>query len=75
VKGSIDRIERTPDGEYAGVDFKTGSKLSSITKNSVLSDTQLNLSCLAIKEMFLETPAAGIVQLYQRHQDGRLFPD
>ena len=24
VKGYIDRIERTPDGEYVVVDFKTG---------------------------------------------------
>ena len=56
VKGYIDRIERTPDGEYVVVDFKIGSKLSSITKNSVLSDTQLNLYCLAIKEMFGKLP-------------------
>ncbi len=38
VKGFIDRIEQTPEGEYVVVDFKTGSKPSSLTKNAVLSD-------------------------------------
>jgi DNA helicase-2/ATP-dependent DNA helicase PcrA len=56
VKGYIDRIEQTPAGEYIVVDFKTGSKPSSLTKNSVLSDIQLNLYCLAVKEMFGKLP-------------------
>jgi DNA helicase II / ATP-dependent DNA helicase PcrA len=56
VKGFIDRIEQTPEGEYVVVDFKTGSKPSSLTKNSVLSDIQLNLYTLAIKEMFGKLP-------------------
>jgi DNA helicase-2/ATP-dependent DNA helicase PcrA len=56
VKGYIDRIERTPGGEYVIVDFKTGSKPSSLTKTAVLSDIQLNLYCLAVKEMFGKLP-------------------
>jgi DNA helicase-2/ATP-dependent DNA helicase PcrA len=56
VKGYIDRIEQTPEGEYVVVDFKTGSKPSSLTKNSVLNDIQLNLYCLAVKEMFGKLP-------------------
>ena len=56
VKGYIDRIEQTPEGEYVVVDFKTGSKPSSLTKNSVVSDIQLNLYSLAIKEMFGKLP-------------------
>jgi DNA helicase-2/ATP-dependent DNA helicase PcrA len=56
VKGYIDRIERTPDGEYVVVDFKTGSKPGSLTKNSVPGDIQLNLYCLAIREMFGKLP-------------------
>ena len=55
-KGFIDRIEQTPEGEYVVVDFKTGLKPSSLTKNSVLSDIQLNLYSLAIKEMFGKLP-------------------
>jgi len=56
VKGFIDRIEQTPEGEYVVVDFKTGAKPSSLTKNSVLADIQLNLYSLAIKEMFGKLP-------------------
>jgi DNA helicase-2/ATP-dependent DNA helicase PcrA len=56
VKGFIDRIEQTPEGEYVVVDFKTGVKPSSLTKNSVLSDIQLNLYSLAIKELFGKLP-------------------
>jgi len=56
VKGYIDRIERTPDGKYVVVDFKTGSKPGSLTKNSVPLDIQLNLYCLAIKEMYGKLP-------------------
>jgi DNA helicase-2/ATP-dependent DNA helicase PcrA len=56
VKGFIDRIEQTPGGEYVVVDFKTGSKPSSLTKNSVNGDIQLNLYSLAIKEMFGKLP-------------------
>ena len=56
MKGYIDRIEQTPEGEYVVVDFKTGSKPSSLSKNPVISDIQLNLYCLAIKEMFGRLP-------------------
>jgi DNA helicase-2/ATP-dependent DNA helicase PcrA len=56
VKGFIDRIEQTPEGEFGVVDFKTGAKPSSLMKNSVLSDIQLNLCSLAIKEMFGRLP-------------------
>jgi DNA helicase-2/ATP-dependent DNA helicase PcrA len=56
VKGFIDRIEKTPEGEYVVVDFKTGAKPSSLTKNSVTGDIQLNLYSLAIKEMFGKLP-------------------
>jgi hypothetical protein len=56
IKGSIDRIEQTPEGDYVVTDFKTGSKPSSLTKNSVGSNIQLNLYSLAIKEMFGKLP-------------------
>ena len=75
VKGFIDRIEQTPEGEYVVVDFKTGAKPSSLTKNSVPADIQLNLYSLAIKEMFGKLPTACILLLHQGRQDGRLFPD
>ncbi|MDD1677477.1 MAG: ATP-dependent helicase [Methanomicrobiales archaeon] len=56
IKGFIDRIERTQEGEYIVVDFKTGTKPSSLTKNSVVNDIQLNLYCVAIREMFGQLP-------------------
>jgi DNA helicase-2/ATP-dependent DNA helicase PcrA len=56
VKGYIDRIEQTPEGDYVVVDFKTGEKPSSMTKNSVITDIQLNLYSLAIQEMFGKLP-------------------
>jgi DNA helicase-2/ATP-dependent DNA helicase PcrA len=56
VKGYIDRIEQTPEGDYVVVDFKTGAKPSSMTKNSVITDIQLNLYSLAIQEMFGKLP-------------------
>jgi len=56
VKGYIDRIEQTPEGEYVVVDFKTGTKPSSLTKNSVTGDIQLNLYSLAVREMVGKLP-------------------
>jgi DNA helicase-2/ATP-dependent DNA helicase PcrA len=56
VKGFIDRIEQTPEGEFIVVDFKTGPKPSSLTKNSILSDIQLNLYSLAIRDLFGRLP-------------------
>jgi DNA helicase-2/ATP-dependent DNA helicase PcrA len=56
VKGYIDRIEKTPEGDYVVVDFKTGTKPSSLTKNSVTGDIQLNLYSLAVREMFGKLP-------------------
>jgi DNA helicase-2/ATP-dependent DNA helicase PcrA len=55
VKGYIDRIEDAGRGIRV-VDFKTGSKPSSLTKNSVPGDIPLNLYCLTIKEMFGKLP-------------------
>jgi len=74
VKGYIDRIEQTPEGEYVVVDFKTGSKPSSLTKNSVLSDIQLNLYCLAIKEMFGKLPARASFYYIKENKMVDYFP-
>jgi DNA helicase-2/ATP-dependent DNA helicase PcrA len=56
VKGFIDRVEQTPEGGYVVVDFKTGSKPSSLTKNSIKEDIQVNLYCLAIRELYGKLP-------------------
>ena len=47
VNGVIDRLEKTPDGEYVVIDYKTGGKNKKVdAKNS----PQLNFYALAIKE-------------------------
>ncbi len=50
VKGFIDRVERTPEGNYVVIDFKTGSQ--SETKNTIKENIQMNVYCLAILEKF-----------------------
>ncbi|MGZ4928353.1 MAG: ATP-dependent helicase [Halobacteriota archaeon] len=50
VKGFIDRLERTPDGEYVVIDYKTGYPTE--TKNSIRESIQMNVYCLAILEKF-----------------------
>jgi DNA helicase-2/ATP-dependent DNA helicase PcrA len=52
----VNGIEQTPEGEFVVVDFKTGSKPSSLTKNPVLADIKLNLYSPAIKERFGRLP-------------------
>jgi len=74
VKGYIDRIEQTPEGEYVVVDFKTGSKPSSLTKISVLSDIQLNLYCLAVKEMFGKLPKRACFYYIKENKMVDYFP-
>ena len=56
------------------VDFKTGSKPSSLTKNSVLSDIQLNLYCLAVKEMFGKLPQRASFYYIKENKMVDYFP-
>ena len=48
--GSIDRVERTPDGEYEVVDFKTGSVYE--TKNSIKNNFQMNVYAMAAEKLY-----------------------
>lgn len=56
LKGSIDRVEQTPDGGYVVIDFKTGSKPSSLTKNTIKEEIQMNLYCLGVRELYGKLP-------------------
>jgi len=47
INGLIDRVEKTPDGEYVVVDYKTGKGK---TKVDAPNSPQLNLYALALKE-------------------------
>jgi DNA helicase-2/ATP-dependent DNA helicase PcrA len=55
VKGFIDRLERTNDGQYVVVDFKTGSSMES--KKTILDNIQMNVYCLAVQNKFGQLPA------------------
>ncbi len=47
--GRIDRIEKTPHGEFEIIDFKSGSVHK--TKNTIKTDPQMNIYALAIQSM------------------------
>ena len=48
VKGSIDRVEKTPDGEYTIIDYKTGGQKKKI--EDVHKSLQLNMYCMGLQE-------------------------
>jgi DNA helicase-2/ATP-dependent DNA helicase PcrA len=54
VKGFIDRVERTADGQYVVVDYKTGYQ--SENKTSIKESIQMNVYSLAILEKFGALP-------------------
>jgi len=56
LRGVIDRIEETPDGEIVVIDFKTGSKPGTLSKNTIREDMQMNLYSLAIRELYGKLP-------------------
>lgn len=56
-KGSIDRIERTPEGDYEVIDFKTGRV--SETKNSIKDNFQMNVYALAIQALYGKLPRSA----------------
>ena len=54
VTGSIDRVEKTPDGEYEVIDFKTGGVYE--TKNTIKENTQMNVYALAVGSLYGKLP-------------------
>jgi len=56
VKGTIDRLEETPEGEIVVIDFKTGSIPGGLSKNTIREDMQMNLYSLAVRELYGKLP-------------------
>jgi DNA helicase-2/ATP-dependent DNA helicase PcrA len=70
IHGFIDRIEQTPKGTYAVIDFKSGKKPSDLTKKAVNENIQLNIYCLAVQELFGTLPEKA--ELFYLKDDKRV---
>ena len=73
VKGFIDRVERTPEGNYVVIDFKTGYQ--SETKNSIKENIQMNVYCLAVLEKFGALPLRASLFYVKHEKMVDYFPD
>lgn len=52
--GYIDRLDRTPEGDYIVIDYKTGT--TNLSKNKLKKDLQIALYCMAVKEKYGKLP-------------------
>lgn len=52
IRGFIDRLEQTPEGNYVVIDFKSGRKPGDLTKKAINENIQLNLYSLAVKQIY-----------------------
>lgn len=65
VIGYIDRIDKTPSGDYEVFDYKTGKSM--LTGNTIRKDIQMNLYSLAIEDLHGKLPASANL-LYLRKE-------
>lgn len=52
--GFIDRVEKTPDGKFAVVDFKTGGVYEN--SNSIKENPQMNIYALGVEKLYDQMP-------------------
>ncbi|MDC0522390.1 ATP-dependent helicase [Nitrosopumilus sp.] len=72
VNGVIDRLEKTPEGEYVVIDYKTGGKKKKVdARNS----PQLNLYALALKENpdYGKLPVKAVFFYVEKPEGEQLF--
>ena len=72
VNGVIDRVEKTPSGEYVVIDYKTGGKNKKV---DAVNSPQLNLYALALKENsdFGKYPSKAIFFYVEKAEGEQLF--
>ncbi|MGE5548876.1 MAG: ATP-dependent helicase [Bacillota bacterium] len=73
VKGYIDRVERTKDGQYIVIDFKTGSK--NVTGNTIKENIQMNVYGLAVLKKYGKLPARASLYYIKSNEMVDYVPD
>ena len=73
VKGFIDRLERTKEGEYCVIDFKTGSK--SENGNTIKEDIQMNVYALAVLKKYGKLPVRASLYYIKTNETVDYVPD
>ncbi len=59
VKGYIDRVERTPDGGYVVIDYKTGH--DGVTGRTIKDDIQMNVYAMAAERLYGRLPEKAVL--------------
>jgi DNA helicase-2/ATP-dependent DNA helicase PcrA len=73
VKGYIDRVEKTKDGHYCVIDFKTGSK--NVTGNTIKENIQMNVYALAVLKKYGKLPAKASLYYIKTNETVDYVPD
>jgi DNA helicase-2/ATP-dependent DNA helicase PcrA len=73
VRGFIDRVEKTKDGQYCVIDFKTGSK--SVTGNTIKENIQMNVYALAVLKKYGKLPARASLYYIKSNETVDYVPD
>lgn len=73
VKGFIDRVEKTKDGQYVVIDFKTGAKMKN--GNTIKEDIQMNVYALAVLKKYGKLPAQSSLYYIKSNEIVDYVPD
>jgi DNA helicase-2/ATP-dependent DNA helicase PcrA len=73
VRGFIDRVEKTKDGQYCVIDFKTGSKNE--TGNTIRENIQMNVYALAVLKKYGKLPTRASLYFVKTNETVDYAPD